>query len=279
MDHAARNSKPTTDGRRAVLVAAVVGPLAAIALVWWVLARRGPEVTIGVEGHRTVEIAGPELHAAPFTPGDAVSVRIADVTPIPGGFRYELRYVAYGPGKHDLSQTLARADGRPLEPRDDLAIEVDTLLPEDQGGELYATAPSKIDLHSGYLTVMRGLWLLWGLLLVPLVWLGRKRRRRAAPPSPAPTIAERLRTLLQQASTEHLSPEQQADLEQLLIAFWSERLKLSGERLSELIEQLRKHPEAGRQWNRVERWLHSRPTTATNGAAARELLHDLDTLN
>ena len=94
---------------------------------------------------------------------------------------------------------------------------------------------------------------------------------------PPPTVSERLRSLLEQASHENLSSEQQADLEQLLIAFWSQRLKLSSKRLGTMIEQLRKHPEAGRQWNRVEGWLHSGKST-TNGTVARELLHDLDTL-
>jgi hypothetical protein len=264
-------------GSRAAAIAVVVGPLLAIAIVWFALNRGGSEVTIGVEGRKVVEIAGPELQAAPFTPGDAVSVRIADVQPIAGGFRYDLRYVTYGPGQHDLAKTLSTPDGKPLPPRDDLSVDVDTLLPESHKGDLYETPNAKINLHSGYALAMRALWFLWLLLLVPLVWLGRKKKHRTAPVVPPPTVSERLRSLLEQASHEHLSSEQQADLEQLLIAFWSQRLKLSSKRLGTMIEQLRKHPEASRQWNRVEGWLHSGKST-TNGTVARELLHDLDTL-
>src|SRR5262245_60471383 len=135
MEHdAITNTTQQAGGSRAGTIAAIVGPLVALALVWWVWERNRADVTIGVEGQKIVEIAGPPLHAAPFTPGDAVSVRIAEATPIPGGFRYDLRYVAYGPGKHNLAPTLSTADGKPLEARDDLTIAVDTLLPKDHPG-------------------------------------------------------------------------------------------------------------------------------------------------
>src|SRR5262245_46941823 len=101
MDHASTDdTTQQTGGIRAGTIAAIVGPLVALALVWWVWERNRSDVTVGVEGQKIVEIAGPPLTAAPFTPGDAVSVRIAEATPIPGGFRYDLRYVAYGPGMH-----------------------------------------------------------------------------------------------------------------------------------------------------------------------------------
>jgi hypothetical protein len=83
---------------------------------------------------------------------------------------------------------------------------------------------------------------------------------------------------LQQAALADLTAEQQADLEQLLLAFWSQRLQLSAERLSETIQQLRRHPQAGPQWNRVEHWFHSKSTSASN-VAAKQLLQDLETLN
>lgn len=279
MDHdSPNNTTPQRGGIRAGTIAAIVGPLLAIALVWWAVERRRSDVTIGVEGQKIIEIAGPQLAAAPFTPGDAVSVRIAEATPVPGGYRYDLRYVAYGPGPHNLAPTLSDEAGKPLAARDDLAIDVPSLLPSDHQGDLYPSSPSKINLHSNYVWKMAALWVLWALLLVPLYYYGRKRRVKVVSAPPLPSVAERLRTLLTQASTEHLSVEQQADLEQLLMAFWSQRLNLSTDRLSELIERLKTHPQAGKQWNRVERWFHSRATT-TNGAIARELLQDLDTLN
>jgi hypothetical protein len=277
---AMQTSRLNRSNHRTKAIAGVAVSLAVIILVA-ILAyrwRARPDVTIGVEGMRVVEISGPRLVAMPFTPGDALAVRIADVQPTASGFRYDLRYMAFGPGEHDIGQSLKRPDGTSPETRKDLAVSVAALIPEDDSGELYAAHDSPIDLRSGYTLMMSLAWGLWAAVLVPLAWYGHKKRRRMAPPPPPPSIAQRLRVLLEQASRENLCVEQQADLEQLLLAFWSKRLKLSEERLSDAIEQLRSHPQAGAQWERVERWLHSR-TTTPGGSVARQLLSDIESLN
>lgn len=264
-------SKHSTGRTLAVLAAIAPLVIGAFVFVRWL---RGPEVTIGVEGRRVVEIAGPQLTAAPFTPGDAVSLRIDSAEPTPDGYRYDLRYMLFGPGKRNLAENLVRADGGKLSARSDLEVSVDALLPAKHSGELFATANSTINLHSGYLPTMRLLWGLWAAALVPLAWYGHKRRKRRAPPPPAPTLAEQLRALLERAVREPLSVEEQADLEQVFLAFWSRKLNLSTERLSEAVAELRKHPQGGSQLNRIERWLHARPTSAAHGTA-NELLHEL----
>lgn len=267
------SDSPRTSSRMVVALA-TLAPLvlaASVGIYFWL---REPTVTIGVEGRRVVEIAGPLLRAAPFTPGDAVSLRVAEAVATEHGFRYNLRYIAYGPGEHDLARHLQREDGTAAANLPPLAIDVASLLPSQHGGELFDAPGGPIDLHSNYSWTMRLLWGLWALALVPLVMLGRRRRAVVEKPAPPPTVAERLRELLERASVEHLSPAEQADLEQLLLAFWSQRLNLNAERLSDAIETLRNDPTAGRQWTSVERWLHSRSAPA-NGAVARELLSDL----
>ncbi|MDX1947306.1 MAG: hypothetical protein SFU86_18030 [Pirellulaceae bacterium] len=272
-------SAPTTKPSRnfalpATLTALALGAVLAALLLW---RPSRPEVSIGVEGTRVVEIAGPRLFAAPFTPGDALAVRIASAEPIPGGYRYDLRYMAFGPGQHDIGKSLRQPDGTPAPPLGEFAVSVPALIPEKHSGELYDTPSSKIDLHTNYTLLMRLAWGLWALLLLPLAWYGHRWRRRTAPQPPAPSIIERLRTLLRQASQADLTAAQQADLEQLLLAYWSRRLNLAEGRLSEMIDQLRQHPEAGPQWNRVERWLHSRFDPAEG--VAKDLLKDLEKLN
>jgi hypothetical protein len=284
------NTTPKPGGNRTItIVAAVAVPALALVAVVMFLRAGAYDVTIGVEGRRTVEIAGPELSAAPFTPGDAVSVRIADVQPLTAGYRYDLRYMAFGPGKHDLAPLLKRPDGSSPESRADLRITVAALLPEDYSGELYATPPAPIDLHTRYKYYMGAAWIAWGSLLVPLAWWGHKRRRRKVREAPPPSLVERVRTLLRQATEANLTIEEKADLEALLLAFWSQKLKLSEERLSATIEQLRRHPQAAAQWNRVERWIHSPSGTptdaaskdraATNRAVAKQLLSDFEAIN
>lgn len=286
-------TKPRSSRTIAVVAAVAVPALALIAVVWFL--RAGAyDVTIGVEGRRVVEIDGPELSAAPFTPGDAVALRIAEVASISGGCRYDLRYMAFGPGKHDLAPLLKRPDGTSPESRAELRITVGALLPEDYSGELYSTPTSPIDLHTRYKYYMGAAWIAWGLCLVPLAWWGHKRRRRTVRVAPPPSLVERVRALLRQASEANLTVEEKADLEALLLAFWSKRLKLSEERLSATIEQLRRHPQAAAQWNRVERWIHSpsgmpndglpnegaaKDRAATNRAVAKQLLSDFESLN
>ena len=244
--------------------------LAAI-FVWW---NRTPPLTIGVEGRQSIAIPGPRLFAAPFTPGDALLLRIADATPTSGGYRYDVRFMAFGPGKYDLREYLLLAGNVRPENLPEISILVDSILPKSHQGELFSTDVSPIDLHSNYSLVMGLLWSLWGLLLIPILFYGRKRRVQPVPAPYNPTTAERLQQLLERAARDPLSPEQQADLERLLMAFWSNRLNLSSERLPELIPHLRQHPAAGRQIALVEAWFHGRHAPV-NGATARELLNDL----
>jgi hypothetical protein len=260
---------------RVTIVLLVLVVIGVIVFFRW---QRAGDVTIGVEGQRTIEIAGPPLIAAPFTPGDALSVRIANVEQTKDGFLYDIRYMAFGPGKHDIGKSLVGPDGKSPSPRSEFAVSVPALIPEKYSGELFATSNSKIDLHTNYTLLMTLAWALWALLLIPLIFYGRDWRSRAVAAKPEPSITERLRSLLKQAARSDLTPEQQADLEQLLLAFWSRRLNLSEQRLSETIHQLRQHPQAGPQWTSVEHWFHARSTPA-GGAAAKKLLADLEALN
>src|SRR3954471_2088631 len=69
-----------------------------------------PEVTVGVEGQRTIDIPGPQYNAAPFTPGDALAVRIAAAQPTATGYCYDVRYMAFGPSTHDIGKSLVGPD-------------------------------------------------------------------------------------------------------------------------------------------------------------------------
>lgn len=230
-------------------------------------------ITIGVEGRQFVTIPGPRLSAIPYTHGDALAVRIANIEPIQNGFRYDLRYMAYGPGRHDLREYLLNDRQQPASGLPEMPVTVAALLPKDESGKLLETPPTPIDLHTNYRWGMGLLWCLWGMLLLPLFFYGRKPRSRVVM-SPPPTIPERLRSLLEYAAHSELTVEQQTDIEKLLLAFWAERLQLPKERLIETLDELRKHPTAGEHVSRVEKWLHSRDARG-NGSVARELLASL----
>ena len=237
----------------------------------WLGAR--DRITIGVEGRKVVTIPGPRLSAIPYTHGDTLAVRIAGVESIPDGFRYDLRYMAYGPGRHNLREYLLDERQQPVSGLPEMSVSVDALLPKGESGQLLETPPTPIDLRTNYRWGIGLLWCLWGLLLLPLFLYGRKPRSRVVV-SPPPTIPERLRSLLEHAAHSELTVEQQTDIEKLLLAFWADKLQLPKERLVETLDELRKHPSAGEHVSRVEKWLHSRDARG-NGSVARELLASL----
>ena len=253
------------------IVAAVLLLALMAIIVFWSPAER---VTIGVEGRVVASIAGPRLSAVPFTPGDALAVRIAEATPTADGFRYDIRYMAYGPGERDLRDFLVDPAQRPPTGLPPLLVKVDALLPEDESGKLFDTEPVAIDLQTNYRLKMTLIWCFWALLLVPLMLHGRHLRRSVLTPPP-PSVAERLRYLLEQAVQTDLSDEQHADLEKLLLIYWIDRLQLPPQSLVETLDQVRQHPTAGRQVNRVEAWLHQRAKPGQRNVA-RELLDDLN---
>jgi hypothetical protein len=251
--------------------------LAAIVAAWlfWRPTSQ-PEVTIGVEGRRTITFAGPLLRAAPFTPGDALAVRIAGTQPSADGYEYDLRYMAFGPGELDLGKSLVGPAGNPPPTRPELVVSIPALIPESYSGELYRTANSSIDLHTNYRFYMTLSWIVWALLLIPLIYFSRDWTLRTTTLPPEPSIPERLRLLLARAAAKKLSAVEQADLEQLLLAFWSQRLHLEEQRLSDTIQQLRQHPQASEQWSRVEQWLHARAVSGQDVPV--NLLRELDAL-
>jgi hypothetical protein len=140
--------------RVTIMLLVLVGVATFFAIRW----RNRGAVTIGVEGQRTIEIAGAQLLAAPFTPGDALSVRITSAEQTQHGYRYDIRYMAFGPGEHDIGKSLVGPDGKGPPPQPEFAVSVAALIPEKHSGELFATKPSSIDLHTNYNLLMTLAW-------------------------------------------------------------------------------------------------------------------------
>ncbi|QDU92857.1 hypothetical protein [Lignipirellula cremea] len=257
----------------ALALAVAVGAALLVIAAPWLLLGKKDALTIGVEGRYSLVLPERGLAAVPYTHGDALAVRIAQATPVDGGVRYDIRYMAYGPGPHDLARFLVAAPGAAPLDLPELPVQVEPLLPADYSGVLFDSTPSPVNLHSRYRYYMTALWLAWAGLLVPLLLIGW-RRRRSVRPVPVPTTAERLHALLQQAEQEPLAPEQLADLEQLLLAWWAEQLDVHCDRLSDTLARIRQHPPAALQIAAVEQWLHDRSGAAGKNVP-RELLRQL----
>jgi hypothetical protein len=216
--------------------------------------------TVGIEGQLTVLLPGPELKTKPPDRASPLNLRIASTRPHGSQVQYDLRYIGLVPGRYDLRQYLVRADGAPVGELPELKVEVAGVLPPQHQGQLSPRSDLP-ELHlGGYRWWMGAAAGLWALLAFPL-FLGRRRRPQkteSAPVAP-PTLAERMRPLVELATKGQLTGDQQAQLERMLLGHWRERLGLDSLDLSEATTRLRAHPEAGTLLRALEDWLHRPP--------------------
>lgn len=201
-------------------------------------------------------------------------VRLLEIRPASDGFRYDFEVTALEPGAHDLADFLTA--GNPSDPPElpEIPLEITSglenagvVFPEDEP----PAGPPELGGYRNTMIAVAAVWLagLLGLLL----W---KRRDRASVPdaeeTPAPTLAERLRPLVRDASAGALDDTGRAALERLIIAHWRERLPaIASLPPGEAMAELRRHPEASPLIRRLETWLH-----APAGSQARAT--DLDEL-
>jgi hypothetical protein len=218
------------------------------------------ETTVGMPGHvEQIVLPGAELEAVPNEDRRApVILRVAHVFPHGSAFRYDLEYLGLEPGTFDLKAYLRRRDGSSTADLPSLPIVVRPLLPPGQ------VTPNPLVIHEapslgGYRALRIAAAVAWGLGLGAIVYYGFLRRKKLEPePGIArpPSLADRLRPLVEGALAGQLSQPQLARLERTLIAFWRKRLGLEKADPAEAITALRTHPEAGPLLEQLELWLH-----------------------
>jgi len=228
------------------------------------VATRAGLPTVGMEGRREVTLPGALLEARPVDEKSLIILRVANTFPHGTLTRYDLRYIGVEPGKYDLRDYLRRQDGSPLGDLPPLPVEIAGLLPVPHTGELIERPPGVVGLFGGYRNVLIAAGVIWAVGLLAFWVIGRRRRERtvATASEQPPTLAERLRPLVEQAATGQLSVEGKAQLERLLLTHWRERLELGDLGQAEAIARLRQHPEAGALLAALENWLHRPPGVA-----------------
>ena len=220
-------------------------------------------VSVGIEGRLEVSLPGPELQAKPLDRAAPVALRIASAQARADGFRYDLRYVGYEPGTHDLRSWLVAPDGSPGADLPPLPVQIASVLPADHGGALVPRDTEPARLFGSYKWIIAGLAGLWVVVGFPLLRRRRQVVEQGAPPPAEPSLAERLRPLVAQAAAGSLSTDGKAQLERLLLGHWQQRLGLEGLDTAEAIPRLRAHAEAGQLLRTLEDWLHRPPGSAT----------------
>ncbi len=202
-----------------------------------------------------VVLPGTELEPAPSTLKSPLVVRVLKTWPHGEHRRYDLEWVALEAGRHDLTDYLVRKDGSPLAGVPELVVEATSALPKGvhEPTEIAPEAPERLD---GYRTMQVVAGIAWGVGLLAILFAGRKlRRRTAAPPAP-PTLADRLRPLVEAVASGAADTGAKAELERLLVAFWRERLGLQHADAADAIVAIKAHAEAGELLRSVEAWLH-----------------------
>ncbi|MBX9790629.1 MAG: hypothetical protein K2Y37_17060 [Pirellulales bacterium] len=172
-------------------------------------------------------------------------------------FRYDLEFYALEPGDYDLRTALRRADRSSTDDLPPLPVTVASLLPAGQ------IVPAALPFEQaprigGYQVLLAALGAGWLLGLAAILLLGRHRKRRAAAAAAAsgPSLVEQLRPLVASAMTGQLTSAQQAQLERLLLGYWSRRLRLGDVDPAQAIATLRRDEQAGTLLRQVEAWLH-----------------------
>lgn len=224
--------------------------------------------TVGMRARlEQVVLPGTELVPAPSSLKSPVVVRVLATWPHGEHLRYDFEWTGLEPGQHDLTKFLARKDGTSAEGLPPLLVDVTSVLPEGvtEPSEIDPRAPARLD---GYRTMQIVVGVLWGVGLLAILFVGRRWKRKPPPPAPKPTLADRLRPLVERVVSGAADTAAKAELERLLVAFWRSRLGLQGQRVGEAIVAIKAHAEAGQLLRQLEAWLHMPAPRATMDVGA-----------
>lgn len=217
-----------------------------------------PTNRVGVTGRfEYITLPGSELEVKPITDRKAkVVLRIATSYKHGTAYRYYLEYYGLEPGRYDLKDLLQRKDGSSTADVPSLPVTITSALPP---GHVLPHDPKTGGGPSlgGYLKaaiVAIGLWLL-GLIAIIFVGRGKRAAARAAA-ARQPTLADRLRPLVERGARGDLSPPERADLERSLMAYWRTRLGYTKMKPAEAMAALKAHADAAPLLTQLETWLH-----------------------
>ncbi len=214
--------------------------------------------TVGAPGFiEQINLPGTELAAKPLTDDRTpIVVRIVKTFPHGDSFRYDIAFQGLEPGKYNLADYLIRKDGSSVDDLPEIEIEILSLLPPGQiePNELESGLLPRL---GGYKNLMIVMVIFWVLVLIGLVFLGRKRKQKPVPVATETTLADLLKPRLELALKNKLDRQQFAELERMLFAFWRRQLKLESVSAEQAIAKIKTDAKAGPLMKQLERWIHS----------------------
>lgn len=224
--------------------------------------------TVGTEGRLDVLLSFDDLKPAVTDARAKVIVRIAERRPWGTGTRYDLRYITAVPGEFDLGKLLRRPDGTVPE-LPPLTVSATGLLAKSHDGSLVGLSDGAGWRWPWYGWTAAVVIVVWLLLLVPfLLSLRRPSEQVVAAEAPTPTLADRLRPLVEAAARGELDAEGRGQLERLLLHVWRRRIETpTATTPAATLRHLHQHAEAGPLLRALETWLHRPPGRNTIDSA------------
>jgi hypothetical protein len=235
--------------RAAAIAAALATGLAA-------QARDQRSAPIGMRAYvEQVVLPGGELEVAPATFATPVTLRLLRTWPHGDALRYDFEWVGLEAGRHDLARFLVRKDGSAATGLPELVVEVTSSRASGDTEPMSLTPEAPPRTH-GYQTLQVVVAVAWIVGLLLILFVGRRFRRRTTGAPPAPTLADRLRPLVQAVAEGRADTAAKAELERLLVAFWRARLGLAEHNAADAIVAIKRDAEAGALLRQLEAWLH-----------------------
>ena len=204
----------------------------------------------------SVILPGTELEGRPLIDDAEMVVQVENVFAHGDSFRYDLRYQGFEPGEHDLAKWLVRKDGSSTEDLPAVPVTIRSLLPPGQKSPNTIEA-GRLPNVGGY-TVLATLGaVLWGVVLLGLIFVGRSRKKKQTSKEPTLSLADLLKDRLQAAASDELNSGQYAELERVLFSMWRRRLSLEDMPAADAIQKIRADKNAGPLMRQIETWMHS----------------------
>lgn len=205
-----------------------------------------------------VILAGSELQVKKIEDESPVVLRIVGVHPHGNDmFRYDLEYYGLKPGEYNLVDFLERKDHSEVGQLEAVLVQVESILAEDR---VEPNSPSSAEISNigGYRTLLLVVAALWiaGALVILFYRKKTMGEDQYGEDVPVPTLAERLKPMVEQAISGDLNHSKMAELEMMLVAFWRKRLQLDEAEVSGVPQKLKEHEEAGPLLMELEALLH-----------------------
>ena len=220
--------------------------------------------TVGIESAIEASLPHGDLIAIGVKDRTYLILRVISVTPKDGGYIYDLRYIGLLPGDYNLSKYLLMPDGSLPGALPVVSVKVLPLLPQGHQGELVSQQLKAHAPPGGYKLFFTIVWIVWAILLVPLIFAFREKKAVSIETVTRPaTLDEMLRPLVEKAVAGRLGASGKGHLERLLMGYWQKELNLDESSVYRVLRKIRQHPEGGKLFEKLECWLH-RPPGAGN---------------